>query len=934
MSQVITEELLGRGQDIGAISAALAAVAAGTGGCIVVEGPAGIGKTSVLAAALSGADGGDLTVARGTATEADQWAPFTTLLSALRTVDDLKPHIADLVSSHGAPLLQVTRLEELLENYSTMRPLVVVLDDAHWADELSAWALRVLVPALMSSPVLWILARRASPARRPAQDAITWLLERGALDLRLEPLDDETVARLCGDLLGARPAHPLVEQALRSGGNPFLVKELVATLVQEGLVRVDGGVAQLAANRLPSGFVQAVSRRLAHLSDDARRLLEAGAVFGRAFTLHEAAGILGREALDLAPATTEAISSGDLVDLGTELVLRHDLIREAVYGTLPGPVRLALHRVAATVLQGEGRSPLEVADHLLRSRRVGDPEGQLILREAIQRVAATAPGTAADLALRWMTLMEDARPTCPVLGALVVRLLAAAGRVDEARAVGESALRLGLDGATEAEIRLGLCQALKHAGHDRAVTEHARQALRRSDVPDELRAQLMAVQAHALLSGDDYAEAEEVGARAVELGRARRQYPAVVFATVARSGVARTRGDTGLALELARGAVDLADSRGGECLSWHPRLWLGRALLAADRMTEAEAVLEVGQRQADQLGSAWSQPLWHYYRAELHMAVGRVDDAGAEAEAGVRIAEQLNVLALDVPLLAILSQVAFHRRDLELSQEYLTRAESLAAGGVGVAPGMLAWRRALLEEACGNAVGLAQSVEQVCRTLPRRLSLLVQEPRAAAGLVRMAQAVSDPAAADLATAAARELADRNPDIASYRAAAWHARGVQRADVAFLRRAVDEYASTPRALDRAAALADAGWAAQAAGYDDAATLLAEADKLSGAGRRALGVDGDRALATGPASIPSPRSGDAPNVVAGGVLTESEVRVVRLVAEGLTNREVASRLYLSPHTVDSHLRHTFTKLGIRSRVQLAREVARRPELVQIP
>ncbi|MCF6744046.1 LuxR family transcriptional regulator [Blastococcus sp. KM273128] len=933
MSRTITEELQGRARALETLDSVLAAAAAGTGGCVVVEGPAGIGKTSLLAAALRRAADEDLTVAHRTAAEADQWAPFTTLLSALAGVHELKPHIADLVAARGAPLLQVARLEELLENYSAVRPLVVVVDDAHWADELSSWALRALVPALASSQVLWVLARRTSPARRPAQDAISWLLERGAHRLPLEPLDDRAVARLCADLLGARPARPLVDQALRSGGNPFLVKELVARLVHEGLVHIDGGVAQLSVNRLPSGFLQAVSRRLGDLSDDARRLLEAGAVLGRAFTLHEAAGLLGCEALELAPATTEAIESGDLVDLGAELVLRHDLIREAVYGALPGPVRLALHRVAATVLQAEGCSPLEVADHLLRSRRVGDPQGQQILREAIERVATTAPGTAADLALRWMALTGKAQPPCPALGALVVRLLAAAGRVDEARTVGESALRLGLDGATEAGLRLGLCQALKHAGDDRGVTEHARQALRRSGVPDELRAQLMAVHAHALLSGEDFAEAEDIGARAAELGRARLHFPAVVFATVARSGVARTRGDTGRALELAREAVELADSRGGGCLSWHPRLWLGRALIAADRMTEAQAVLEVGQRQADQLGSAWSQPLWHYYRAELHMAVGRVDDAEAEAEAGVRIAEQLNVLALDVPLLAVLGQVAFNRGDVELSRDYVERAEALVAKGVGAPPGMLAWRRALVQEACGDTAGLARSVREVCRDLPQRLSLLVQEPRAAARLVRMARAVGDPASAAVAVAAVGGLAERNPDVASYRAAAWHARGLQQGDLATLRRAVAEYAPTPRALDRAAALEDAARAAQVAGCGSEATLLlAGADQLLGSGPRRRLLQPRPVASRG--ALPGPRAVEAPNVVAGGVLTESEVRVVRLVAEGLTNREVATRLYLSPHTVDSHLRHTFTKLGIRSRVQLAREVARRPELLQIP
>ena len=209
--------------------------------------------------------------------------------------------------------------------------------------------------------------------------------------------------------------------------------------------------------------------------------------------------------------------------------------------------------------------------------------------------------------------------------------------------------------------------------------------------------------------------------------------------------------------------------------------------------------------------------------------------------------------------------------------------------------------------------------------LPDRVYLLTQEPRAAARLVRIAQRGGAPRQAETVVAAARALAERNPEVTSLVGAARHAEGVLRKDVGTLRSAVHAYRASPRPLDRAAAREDAALAENAAGRrQDAISLLGEAiDEYTASGSKRDAARAHRALrGLGGGRRKAQRSKE--KRTAWGDLTESEMRVVRLVAEGLTNRQVASRLFLSPHTVDSHLRHSFTKLGVNSRVELTRMV----------
>ncbi len=675
----------------------------------------------------------------------------------------------------------------------------------------------------------------------------------------------------------------------------------------------------------------------------------------RPFTVHEAAGTLGVAPGAVLAHVREAVAAGALVEEDDRLAFRHDLIREAVYGGLPSAIRTALHREAAAVLRTEGRPPAEMAEHLRHGARVGDVAAVRELRAAADEMKETAPSAAADLMLRAMELsgsgpapslppspgirpasaqaadaraayapdtqLPDRPHTCPAdtqatgtpdtrpadtqavgasdarpadgqaagvteagsagmqaagvteagLVAEVVRLLASAGRLAEARRLAD-APRAPLSAGEEAGIALGLAEALKHAGDDRGVIQRTGRVLGRAGVPVRERARLLAVRAHALMMTGEVDAADVAAARAVAEGE--------VFAQVvglqARSTVAIFRGDLSDALRHAEQSVRLADAAGGEAAHRHPRLWLGAALVALDRFEEAEGVYAVVERDSGRLGTAWSLPLLHRFRAELFLAWGRLDDAAAEAEAGLRVAGQLSAMALVPALHGVLGHVALLRDEPETARRHLDRGRESAGDGPGLVAEELRWRRRLLEKPVTGPVAEGVPLTGVVPAGAMLTYLLVQEPWMAA------RWRADPRV----IACVRDLAQRNPGVVSLAAGAAHADGR-------LDDAIELYRAGPRPLGLAAALEEAGR------REEVLEIYRACGAVRGAARR------------------RPARG-------WGALTASELRVARLVAQGMTNREVAAELFLSPHTVDSHLRHAFAKLNVNSRVELTRQV----------
>jgi ATP/maltotriose-dependent transcriptional regulator MalT len=923
------DDIFGRDHELAVVRRALEDTAAGAGGCHVLTGPAGIGKSRLLRAAGDMADELGIAVAAREAFKHDLAAPLVTLAGALR---NCSPPTGDFrwlsrPERHADSYLVLEQLRASLETFAARQPLLIVIDDAHWMDELSALAFRELVPALESFPVRWIFAARshhldATGRDSTGRDTLEWLARKGTEALRLDVLGEPAVAALCAERVGTEVDNTVLALAAGCGGNPLRVEQLVTALRRTGQLVVNDNTATVIGDDLPSSFVNTVHDILESLTPDTRLLLQAGSVPTRPFGIEAAARLMRRDPAELFPLIDEATAVGLLVEDDDGLSFQHDLVRQAVYNGLRRAVREQLHRDAALIARDEGRPAREVAEHLLLSGRSGSAEAVRSLRDAAAEVAAVAPATAADLLLHALGAIGERDPQRPTLTAEAVGLLASAARVTEARRLGEEALRAGLEAENEAALLLGLAEACKHAGHNRASMEYADRGLGLDGISDRLRARLHAIRAHALVYVDELAAADVSGAEADRLGRAGGEPGAAVFGGTARTLVAQAEGRLDDAYGHARVATDLADRAGGAARHRHPRIWLGSALTSLDRLDDAGVTLRRGREESERLGTHWAQPLWHYYDAALLTARGRLDEAVAEADAGVSTAEALTAYQLAVPLLGSLIRLAVLRNDLETAHTCLARMRALTDTGITAAPEDVLWPEAVLIAATGDPHRAVALVAALYDAMPARPALLAADPSAAGPLVALALSAGDRGRAAVAARAARELATRNPGSRSAAAGADHAEGLLHDDPQRLRAAIEGFRAGPRPLALATALEDA--AVVARDRVDAATVRAWfAESLTivtacGA-RQAQQRLEHRLGPAGPATAPA-----APLCLP--QLSPAERNVALLVAEGLTNVEVAAKLFLSKHTVDSHLRKIFGKLDLKRRVELARLVAR--------
>ncbi|MER7004328.1 AAA family ATPase [Dactylosporangium sp. NPDC000555] len=912
----------GRDSELAVLRRAVSGAADGIGGCTIVTGPAGIGKSHLMRAATRCTQARGVSVAARAAFELDRAAPLITLASALQQLRPPEPPMGWLREEDDAQYRTIERLGAALEDYAAQRPLVIAIDDAQWMDELSALAVAELVPALASSPVCWLFAHRPAPSGTPGQQLMERLIRDGHEQVTLGTLDDDAVRRLCAQVVGADVDNTVLALAGGCDGNPLQVEQLVRTLHLTGQLVVADGIGTVVGEELPSSFITIVDQMLHGLSSDTQELLQAASVFGRPFSIESAAQLLEVRPATLLKQIREATGARVLLDEGDGLTFVHDLVRLAVYGTLGDAVSTMLHRQAAAITRAEGRSPVEVAEHLLKTGRSGSREAVTILHEAALEVAPAAPSTAADLIVHALDALGEHDAGRVTLAADAVGLLASAGRLEQAHDLGETALRAGLDPRTEATVLHGLAEAFKHAGQNRTAVEYAGRGLAIPNVPGSVRAKLYAIRAHARFYCGDMPGADDDGEIATATGLDTGDHAASIFGLTARGLVAQAQGRLDDAYGHAERATGIADNVRGEAAHRHPRIWLGDAQVALDRFDEAEQTFRRGRRESERLGTSWSTPLWHYYHANLLTARGRLDDAVAEAEAGVAVALNLTAFALAVPLLGTLIRLAVLQGDLPQAQAHLAHMHRRRAAGNSAAPEDIIWPEGVLQEAIAGPGAALATLAGMCDALPDRPVLITTDPSAAAALVRIATRADDPARARLVVTVARRLAERNPGVVSLAAAADHAEGVLTADPWLLRAAVERFRRTPRRLALAAALEDAAlgatdpaqgraWAAEAIG------IVTDCRAERARRRLEFSLGGPKA----PTEEPSFRPGSPLHQ-----LTPAERGVALRVADGLTNRQVAGELFLSRHTVDSHLRKIFAKLGLRGRVELANLVMR--------
>jgi DNA-binding CsgD family transcriptional regulator len=813
-------------------------------------------------------------------------------------------------------------LQALLERASLQQPLLVCLDDLQWADSGTAAALRALPARLAALPIAWVIAFRPAQGSSQLLSAVDYLEQAGAEKLVLGPLDDAAVAQVAVDVMQAEPDDALLELVKRVHGSPFFLMELLSGLRDERLVRVEDGQAELIEGRLPRRVRDSMRERLRGMSEPAREAALVAASLGRRFSFSDLATMLDQPPPALLSPVEELIKFGVVIENDQRLAFRHDIVRGAVRASLPASARRALDRQAADVLLAAGAAPVEVATQLAASAEPGDELAIATLLRAAEALGTTDPGAGADLSQRALEVAPRAHPLRGPLVAETAVLLHAAARVEEAKAFADTALRQALPAEQEAEVRLGIAGMFALSPDVRA--DASRQALALPGLPKSLRARHMARLIYNLLVAGRPREARAMLPEARAEVSASGDAGAAFTLELAEGGLEYVDGRLLRSLELVESAMRLGLGTGDDASERMAAQWRCGALAVLDRTHEALEVAADGATAAVRDRQEWAVHVFETWRGRELLQMGRLDDAAAVLEGRFEPDEARLVVGVgDAAGLVALGRVALHAGNARETRRTTEIAKVMLAQS---APGVrrhAAWLLALQAMADGNPAGArewlcALGEEERKSILPRFAMDVTDE----AQMVRIAVASEDLELGESAVAAAERRAQLNPDVRSITATAAHARGLLTNNLTELERAVELFEQSPRPLALAASLEDLGVARAANGaadraiqaLDRALALFAQAGATRDAGRvrgrlRSLGVR--RRLVTSD----RPEAGWA-------AMTDSELAVARLVAQGLTNREVAEQLFVSPHTVSSHLRRVFTKLDVNSRVELTR------------
>jgi DNA-binding CsgD family transcriptional regulator len=914
----------GRDAELMVLGQHLDQVLSGIGSVVLVEGGAGMGKSRLLGEVAEMARRLTIRVGGGVAEPGDTVVQLSVLMEALFEGPSPILERTALGDAHASPeqrywLLQ--DLEALLERAALKGPLLVHLDDVQWADSGTAAALRALPSRLATVPIGWVVALRPGQGSPQVRSAVHFLESQGAAKIALGPLDQSGVAQMAADVLGAEPDSELLKMAERPGGSPFLLVELLSGLREEGLVRVEAGRAELVEWRLPHRVSESMRLRLERMSDSARQVATVAAALGRRFSLDDVAAMLNLSPSELLTPVDELIHADLLAESDSRLMFGHDLTLEAVRASIPVSVRRSLDRQAASVLLARGALPVEVATQLAESAEPGDEVAVTTLLRAAEALGTTDPGEAADLSQRALELAPRRHALRGPLVAQTAVWLHAAGRGEEAKAFADTALHQAFPPEHEAEVRLSIAGMFALSSDVRA--EECRQALALPGLPANLRARLLALLFHNLVTAGRCDDARAMVEEATVAVRTSDDVAGRFALELARSGLMYADGDFPGALEMVESAL-----RSGLRTSDDTRVhltyqWRCDLLTMVDRLDESLQMSTEGVTSAQRDRQGWALGIFETGRGRQLLQMGRLADAAAalEGQFTVDMAPQI-VSVLDAAGVVALGRVAIHMGDPDLSRQAREIAHVMLGQSAPSVRRHAAWLLALQEMGTGDAARAHEWLRTLGEEPTSIVPLFPMDVADEARLIHIALAAQDDELAAHAADAAQCRARFNPQIRSIAAAAAHAKGLMDHNLKYLAEAVALYEGGPRPLAYAAALEDLGVATVDGGDTDEAVevfgrtleLYAEAGAAWDAGRvrgrlRALGV---RRRLVG---APRPGRGWA-------AMTDSELAVARLVAQGLTNREVAERLFVSQHTVSGHLRHVFAKLDVNSRVELTR------------
>jgi DNA-binding CsgD family transcriptional regulator len=916
----------------------VAGAGAGEGALVVVEGQAGVGKTSLLRAAARRGEAEGLRVLRGRGSELDRAFAFGLVRQLFEVEVAGEPELltggAEAASAVFGSAVGEGRAEEglfgsqqglywLVSNLAARRPLVLLADDVHWADTASLRWLVFLAGRLDDVPALLVAATR--PDEPGADEELIEALAAtpGARVLRPAPLSASSTRAVVRERL-PEAVDAFGEACHRAtGGNPFLLGELLDELAAGGV----RGAATEAGQVLEFGSERvgrAVRRRLRLLPAEATAVARAVAVLGPGAPLADAAA-LGDVDEATAARAADALAGIHVLAVGARLDFVHPVLRGALYEQIPPLERQALHAQAAKLLRARGAESERVARHVLRLSPAGDCGRVAVLRAAAREASARGAAGAAARYLR--RALEE--PPAPDERGAVLHELGFAEATDRQRDRFEEHLREAMavtsDPQGRARIALDLGFAFVSNGEFRAAVDVLDSALHDLDDPDaELS---VALEAELLASATVDFTATETARRHLERRydqlRAGEQLAPAMLACLAADS-ARSRPPAADAIGLAERALKL--SRFDEPSSVLGAS-IGLSLAWAGAAARAGQLFDELMATATRRGSRQTIFWLFLMRSDASLRLGEIRRAEAEA----RSALELAIEGTSEPALA---WTAANLLSALTARGALEEADALAdrhVAGAGAPPTMglalLLTAQANLHLAQGRwgqaLIDARAAGELVSPTISNPWCFGWRSPTALA-LGALGRDAEGREVAESELADARRFGIPDAEGAALRTLGLVAGGgegleVLRESVAVLERAESRLGHARSLLELGAALRRAGERAGARGVlrealDATARLGASGladrahEELVAAGARPRR---DRRLLSGPES-----------------LTASEDRVATLAAEGLTNREIAQRLFVTVKAVQWHLGNVYRKLEISSREELPKALGLGP------
>jgi DNA-binding CsgD family transcriptional regulator len=921
--------------------AELAALAAGAGSVVFVEGHPGIGKTSLLDAARAGACADGVRVLWGCGQELEHGFGFGVVRQLFERVlsnappDDrgrllagpaalasvavgVEPAADRGTAAPDSPFPIVHALYWLTTNLAEGERLALFVDDAHWADVLSLRFLDYLAARLEGLSVAVVVAARpAEPGEREPAGLLAGLRARAGSGLvRLGPLGFDAAGALVSERFGDVVERGFVAACVRAtGGNPFLLGELVDALRADRLAP-DAVAAGLVAALGPETVARSVMLRLGRLPAATRPVADAVAVLDAHAEARHVAALCGLS-LEEVGAAADALARANVLDGGRPLRFVHPIVRQAVYGALGWGRRSRLHARAADVLRADQAAPQRVAAHLLLCEPAADSRVAEVLRAA---AADALSRGSADLARRFLRRALAEPPpagqladTVGELGAAEAlagrELSAASGHLERAAAAtADPQLRCErVRQAARARVYMGdFAGAAALLGRRRASLQEAERSLAMRLLADEAGIAVLAppvacgalerLEEHAGLGGDDPAELAVLAELAAKRWLEGRIGEAAALAERALAGgrLLAAQGPVSVAFNHALAVLidgDLFERTSGPLV----------AAMAAAR--EQGSVLGLAGLTGLQAVAAWRR--------------GALFEVEALSREILQLAEDSGTWFFDHTYWAYLGAVLTERSELEQAEQ------AIAHSGVGPGipnltyQGMPFVARARLRLAQGRPdEALADLLE--LRSRERALGVRHMRLPWRRDAVEAALRVDD-------SALAAELADeqlelaRHWDIPSARGIALCTAGLATGGAEgteLLERGAAFLSASPARLDHTRALVDLGAALRRAGRRARAREpLREAIQTAQAcGARALAARAHQELL---ASGARPRRLQFSGTDA---LTAGERRVATLAAEGQSNRQIAVALYITVRTVENHLASCYRKLDISSRNDL--------------